>query len=50
MARTGENEADTERGKILKHWDEYQAYRILLDSGDEVRAPLDMDSYVQAAP
>jgi len=50
LARTGENEDDTERGKIVKHWDEYQAYRILLDSGDEVRAPLDMDSYVQAAP
>jgi G3E family GTPase len=48
MARTGDHEDDRERGRIVKHWDEFQAYRIMLDSGDEVRAPLDLDCYVMA--
>ncbi|CAK0900022.1 unnamed protein product [Prorocentrum cordatum] len=49
MARTGEGDDDRERGRVVKHWDEFQAYRILLDGGDEVRAPVDTDAYVRGA-
>merc|ERR1712060_664424 len=28
-------------GTVLAQWDNYNAYRIQLDNGDEVRAPID---------
>merc|ERR1712118_481782 len=43
QAKTGPNYED---GKIIKHWDEYNAYRIQLRSGGEVFAPVDDDKYV----
>jgi G3E family GTPase len=36
-------------GKILKQWDDGNAYRIRLDDGTEVWAPVDVDVYVRAA-
>jgi len=48
LARRGPNEDDRERGKVIKHWDEYQAYRIRLDNGEEVWAPIDIDDFVRA--
>jgi len=38
-----------EEGWVVKHWDEYNAYRIQLHSGDEVHAPEDVDSFVKAS-
>lgn len=37
-------------GKVLRHWDELNAYRIRLDDGDEVWAPMDIDGFIQKAP
>lgn len=37
------------KGKILKQWDDGNAYRIRLDDGEEVWAPVDIDVYVRAA-
>jgi G3E family GTPase len=48
LAKTGDGEADCARGRVLKHWDEYHAYRIRLHSGDEVHAPVDDDRFVRA--
>jgi G3E family GTPase len=48
MARRGPHEDDRARGKVIKHWDEYQAYRIRLDDGTEVWAPIDIDDFVRA--
>ena len=36
------------RGKIIKHWDDGNAYRIRLDGGGEVWAPVDIDAYVRS--
>lgn len=36
-------------GKVIRHWDEYNAYRIKLENGDEVWAPIDEDNFVKAA-
>ena len=40
---------DYEKGVVLKHWDQCNAYRILLASGDQVHAPMDLDSFVMRA-
>jgi G3E family GTPase len=37
------------RGKVLAQWDDGNAYRVKLDDGDEVWAPVDVDGYVRAA-
>ena len=37
------------RGKILKQWDDGNAYRVKLDDGTEVWAPVDVDGYVRRA-
>jgi len=34
-------------GKVIRHWDEYNAYRIQLDNGNEVHAPIDEDIFVR---
>merc|ERR1712032_418211 len=36
-------------GRIVKHWDECNAYRIELDDGDNIWAACDEDIYVMAA-
>ena len=36
-------------GKVLKQWDECNAYRLQLDDGSEVHAPMDDDSFVMKA-
>jgi len=36
-------------GRVIRHWDELHAYRIKLDDGDDVHAPIDEDGFVQAA-
>lgn len=46
-ARTDENEWSA--GKVIKVWDEFNAYRIRLDSGGEVHAPMDEDGFVMEA-
>ena len=43
------NCGDWKKGKIVKHWDDGNAYRIrLVDEGADVWAPLDIDEYVKA--
>lgn len=34
-------------GKVMRQWDEMNAYRIKLDNGDEVWAPLDEDGFIK---
>jgi len=34
-------------GKVMRHWDDLNAYRIKLDNGDEVWAPIDEDGFVK---
>lgn len=46
MARTGEG---YEAGNVMRQWDELNAYRIKLKSGDEVWAPVDEDVFIMAA-
>jgi G3E family GTPase len=46
-AKTGESEYSS--GKVIKVWDELHPYRIELDCGGEVHAPMDEDSFVQSA-
>lgn len=36
------------KGTILKTWDEYNAYLIRLENGDEIHAPIDDDEYVKS--
>ena len=43
------NCGDFQKGKIVKHWDDGNAYRIRLANGNEVWAPVDIDNYVRAA-
>lgn len=45
LANTGDGYS---RGRIIRHWDELNAYRIRLDDGDEVFGPVDEDSFVKA--
>mmetsp|Transcript_64341 Transcript_64341/g.194138 ORF Transcript_64341/g.194138 Transcript_64341/m.194138 type:complete len:147 (+) Transcript_64341:2-442(+) len=47
QART--DESTYEPGRIIRHWDEMHPYRIKLDSGDELHAPMDEDAYIKAA-
>lgn len=35
-------------GKIIRHWDDGNAYRIRLDDGVQVWAPVDVDHFVRA--
>jgi G3E family GTPase len=37
------------KGKVIKLWDDGNAYRIRLDDGTDVWAPVDIDDYVRAA-
>merc|ERR1719356_1673971 len=39
QANMGEDEDTYEQGTVVKHWDEFNAYRIKLASGIEVNAP-----------
>jgi len=45
-AKIGPGPNDYSVGKVLKHWDEFNPYRIRLDDGDEIHAPLDDDKFV----
>jgi len=47
QARTGEHSYSL--GKVLKQWDEMHAYRIRLNEGREVHAPMDEDGFVKSA-
>jgi len=47
QAKTDENSYTP--GKVVRHWDEMNAYRIRLDDGDEVHAPMDEDCFIKAA-
>ena len=38
-----------EKGVVLAQWDECNAYRLRLQGGDEVHAPMDMDCFVTKA-
>jgi len=38
-----------EPGTILRQWDEFRAYRVRMDNGDEVHAPMDEDCFIMAA-
>mmetsp|Transcript_4325 Transcript_4325/g.7594 ORF Transcript_4325/g.7594 Transcript_4325/m.7594 type:complete len:412 (-) Transcript_4325:311-1546(-) len=48
-AKMGDGDDDYEDGTIIKQWDDCMAYRIKLQSGATVHAPLDEDDYVKAA-
>lgn len=37
------------KGKVIKHWDDGNAYRVQLDDGVEVWAPVDVDTFIRAA-
>lgn len=37
-------------GVVLKHWDDGNAYRVRLVTGDDVWAPIDTDAFIRAAP
>ena len=43
------NCGEFKKGKILKQWDDGNAYRIKLSDGVDVWAPIDVDAYVRAA-
>jgi len=45
MARTGQGYC---HGKVMRQWDDLNAYRIKLRTGDEVWAPVDEDVYIKA--
>ena len=48
-ARVGEGPDDWEIGVVIKHWDECNAYRLRLQGGDEVHAPMDSDNFLMKA-
>ncbi|CAE7523987.1 CBWD2 [Symbiodinium microadriaticum] len=48
-AKTGAGPQDWEQGVVLAQWDECNAYRLQLRSGDQVHAPMDMDCFVMKA-
>jgi len=37
------------QGRVIAHWDELSAYRIRLEDGNEVHAPMDENSFIKAA-
>lgn len=37
------------KGKVIKHWDDGNVYRIRLEDGNEVWAPVDVDGYIRPA-
>jgi G3E family GTPase len=43
------NCGDWKKGTVIKHWDDGNAYRIRLDDGTEVWAPLDIDVYIKGS-
>merc|ERR1712048_1098690 len=45
QAQTGE--PDYVHGTVIRQWDELNAYRIKLDNGDEVFAPVDEERFVK---
>lgn len=49
MAKTGAGPHDWERGVVVRQWDECNAYRLKLQGGDEVHAPMDLDCFVTKA-
>lgn len=42
------NVGEWKKGKILKHWDDGNAYRIRLNGGPDIWAPVDIDGYVRS--
>ena len=36
-------------GVVVRQWDECNAYRLKLQGGDEVHAPMDLDCFVTKA-
>merc|ERR1712232_1069064 len=49
LARMGRGWDDRSKGTVIKHWDQLRAYRIKLEDGREVHAPMDEDTFVSAA-
>jgi len=47
QAKVGPREDDWENGYVTAQWDEFNAYRIGLLNGGEVRAPVDDDCFVR---
>lgn len=47
LAKTGQGKDDFTGGEVIKHWDNYNPYRIRLQNGEEVWGPLDDDSFVR---
>jgi G3E family GTPase len=47
--RVQANTGGFSHGKVIRHWDDLNAYRIKLDNGEEVHAPVDEDPFVKAA-
>ena len=45
--RGGNTLSSFDKGTIIKQWDEGNPYRILLDDGTEVWAPVDEDEFVR---
>merc|ERR1712232_787556 len=45
-AKTGEGEDEYGIGHVKKQWDEFNAYRVELENGDEVHVPVDEDRFV----
>lgn len=43
------NVGSFKKGKVVQQWDDGNAYRIKLDDGTEVWAPVDVDNYIRAA-
>jgi hypothetical protein len=43
------NVGSFKKGKVIKQWDDGNAYRIKLHDGTEVWAPVDVDNYIRAA-
>lgn len=49
FARVGKGSKGWKKGTIIKQWDDQAAYRVRLDNGTEVYAPIDSDVCVKAA-
>lgn len=43
------NVGEFKKGKVIAVWDHGQPYRVQLDDGPQVWAPLDIDAYIRAA-
>jgi G3E family GTPase len=43
-------EGGFKEGKVLRHWDEGNAYRVRLADGTEVWAPIDEDGFIRCPP